>query len=148
MPILNYTTQVGVERTVQQIQKILVKAGAESITVNYDEKQGAVSLFFTVAVYGRSIPFRLPTNWQGALVAMRQDKKVPPKLRNEAQARRVAWRIVKDWVEAQMAFIESGQATLAQLFLPHVVRGDGRTFYEEIESSYLMLGDGSGTTSS
>lgn len=142
MPILNYTTQVGVERTVQQIQKILVKAGAESITVNYDEKQEAVSLFFTVAVYGRSIPFRLPTNWQGALVAMRQDKKVPPKLRNESQARRVAWRIVKDWVEAQMAFIESGQATLAQLFLPHVVRPDGKTFYEEIEGSYLMLGDG------
>ena len=80
MPILNYTTQVAVERTVQQIQKILVKAGAESITVNYDEKQEAVSLFFTVTVYGRSVPFRLPTNWQGVLVVMREAVMTSPAL--------------------------------------------------------------------
>lgn len=31
-----------------------------------------------------------------------------------------------------MAFIQSGQATLAQLFLPHAVGRNGRTFYEEV----------------
>jgi hypothetical protein len=144
MPILNYTTKIEASKTVLEIQAILVKARAFSVTVNYDEKGQPVSLFFAVEVFDNLVPFRLPTDWPGVLAAMRNDKNVPPRYRNEEQARRVAWRIVKDWVEAQMAFIESGQVTLAQLFLPHAVKPDGRTFYEEIESSYLMLGSGEG----
>lgn len=142
MPILNYTTTVGVKRTVQQIQGVLVSGGASSVTINYDDDGEAVSLSFVVDIYGRNVPFRLPTNWQGVWAALNRDKHVPRRSKNEAQARRVAWRIVKDWVEAQMAFIESGQATIAQLFLPHIVKDDGTTFYEEIKSTYLMLGDG------
>jgi hypothetical protein len=55
----------------------------------------------------------------------------------------VAWRIVKDWVEVQLALIESGQATLPQLFLPHAVRADGRTLFEVVAADpHLLLGQG------
>ena len=144
MPILNYTTKIDQHKTVGEIQGILARAGATAVTVDYDTSRYPVAVSFSVDINGRLVPFRLPTNRNGVLVAMKQDDDIPSRFKAEEQARRVAWRIVKDWVEAQMAFIESNQATLAQLFLPHVVRGDGRTFYEEIESSYLMLGDGGG----
>jgi hypothetical protein len=38
---------------------------------------------------------------------MRGDRKVPRSKCTEDQAQRVAWRIVKDWVEAQMAIVEA-----------------------------------------
>lgn len=54
-------------------------------------------------------------------------------------------RIVKDWVRAQLALIESGQATLPQLFLPHAVRADGRTLFEVVAAEpQLLLGRGGG----
>jgi hypothetical protein len=47
--------------------------------------------------------------------------------------------VVKDWVEAQVALIQSGQATLAQLFLPHAVRPDGRTLFETVAAEPQFL---------
>lgn len=55
---------------------------------------------------------------------------------------RVAWRIVKDWVEAQMALIESGLAELPEVFLPYAVKPDGRTVYDEFKGNLLMLSEG------
>ena len=68
---------------------------------------------FLLPVGERLLPFRLPADCEGVQVVMTRDKEVPPRLRTREQAQRVAWRVVKDWVEAQMAFIQSGQATLA-----------------------------------
>jgi hypothetical protein len=66
-------------------------------------------------------------------------------------ARKVAWRIIKDWVAAQLALIEAEQATLAQVFLPYCVmqHGDGISeavtmydrFLEEV-SNQRQLGTG------
>jgi len=72
-----------------------------------------------------------------------QEQAVERKYKTQTHARCVAWRIVKDWVRAQLALIESGQATLPQLFLPHAVRADGRTFFEVVAAEpQLLLGRG------
>jgi hypothetical protein len=57
----------------------------------------------------------------------------------------ISWRILKNWVEAQIALIESGQADPAQVFLPYVVERSGKTIYELfIESNkQKALADGS-----
>jgi hypothetical protein len=47
-----------------------------------------------------------------------------------SQAERVSWRILKDWVEAQLALIESGQAEMGQVFMPYAMNDQGRTMYE------------------
>lgn len=116
--------------------------GITAVTVDYDSSHQPVAVSFLIEVYNRVVPNPCPTNWAGVRAAMETDDAVQTRLKTDEQARRVAWRIVKDWVEAQMAFIESGQASLAQLFLPHMVKDDGRTFYEEIESNYLLLDSG------
>lgn len=142
MPILNYTTKIDPGRTVGEIQSILAKAGAASVKVDF-EKGEPVAVSFLVLVGERLLPFRLPADCEGVYRVLAADRDVPRGLRTREQANRVAWRVVKDWVEAQMAFIQSGQATLAQLFLPHALMPNGRTMYEQVvEDPRFLLGAG------
>ena len=88
---------------------------------------------------------RLPTDWRPVLEIMRQqgktisDKRLrygqkPSDIaeRNQEQALRVAWRITKDWIEAQMAIVETHMVTMPQVFLPYVVTDNQQTVYERV----------------
>lgn len=55
------------------------------------------------------------------------------------QAERVAWRIVKDWVEAQMAILESEMVHMDEIFLPYMVNNSGQTFFQAYRSNQLLL---------
>jgi hypothetical protein len=48
-----------------------------------------------------------------------RSKGIPRSLRNHGQARRVAWRIVLHWLDAQLAMIQAGLVSLEQVFLPY-----------------------------
>jgi len=52
---------------------------------------------------------------------------------------RVSWRILKDWVEAQMALVETHMVTLEQVFLPYAVTDDGQTIYDRLRGSNFLL---------
>ena len=69
---------------------------------------------------------------------MKRDKTIDRKKCTPEQAARVAWRILKDWVEAQMAVIDAGMATLPQVFLPYAQTDTGETVYERFESGNLL----------
>jgi hypothetical protein len=60
--------------------------------------------------------------------------------------RTVAWRILKDWVEAQIALMRSGMITVEQAFLPYCQGPDGQTVYESLRDrkfSQYALTEGS-----
>lgn len=142
MPILNYTTDVPVDRTVAEIQRKIARAGAASVRVDYKDGQ-PVSISFLLILGDQSLPFRLPADTESVYWILFRDDSLLRKYRSRPHAERVAWRIVKDWVEVQLALIESGQATMPQLFLPHAVRADGRTLFEVVAADpHLLLGQG------
>ncbi len=93
---------------------------------------------FCIPIDEVPVYFSLTPNIQGVLDAMKQSKS-PKNLLNIEQAGRVAWRIEKDWIEAQLAKIESGLATPLQLLLPYVVTKDGATFYQKIAGNRNKL---------
>ncbi|MGB3787811.1 MAG: hypothetical protein WA949_07360 [Phormidesmis sp.] len=129
MAIANYTTKVSQKKTVSEIQDMLAEAGAKSLSVEYVDKQ-PVGIAFTVDLGdGYLVPYRVPCNWRGVLVRLRADA-VSGQYRNEDQARRVAWRITRDWLRAQIALTEAGQADLAEVFLPYAIHSSGRTLYQ------------------
>lgn len=142
MPILNYTTTIPAERTVMEIHQVLARAGAKSINVDYDDEGLPQSVTFLVKVQENWVNFRLPSNYTGVLAALQNDPTIPRRLATVAHARRVAWRITKVWVEAQMAIIEARQAELAEVFLPYAVPNTGRTLYQDFKLGRLMLGEG------
>lgn len=132
MPLLNYTTSIEVEKTLGEIQKCLTVHGANAILTEFDDEGYVVALSFKISLNGKEMAFRLPTDWRPVLDIMKRDTKVPRRLETQPQALRVAWRITKDWVEAQMAIVETKMVTLPQVFLPYAVTKNGRTVYEKI----------------
>lgn len=143
MPLLNYTTQIAADKSVSEIQKALSKVGARRVLHDFDDNGYITALSFEIMLQDTPIAFRLPTDWRPILQVLKNDPKVPRRLVTQDQALRVAWRITKDWVEAQAAFIETQMVTTAQVFLPYAVTKDGRSMYQYIaENSQILLGDG------
>lgn len=142
MPLLNYTTSIAPQKTVMEIQQALAKAGASSIMADYDTDGNVVALSFRLKAEGQDISFRLPTDWKPVFETLRRQN-VTPKLQTPEQALRVAWRITKHWVDAQLAIIETRMVTTAQVFLPYAITKDGSTVFEYIaNNSTLLLGSG------
>ena len=141
MPIANYTTTVSVDKSVGEIQKMLAKAGARRVLTEYDETGELTGISFQLEISHTTVAFRLPANVAGvesALIAQRAESRY----RKPDQYRRVAWRIIRDWLRAQLALVEAEQATLAQLMLPHAITPSGRTLSEDLEArgpTHLLL---------
>ena len=79
------------------------------------------ALRFTVQTSLGLIPIQLPVNVEAVqqiLKKMREQKVRANIDYSKEQAARVAWRCLKSWVEAQMALIQIGMATMDQVFLP------------------------------
>lgn len=132
VPILNYTTTVTAQRTAGEVQSILGKAGASTVATTYDSGRPSGVSFVLDSPAGRA-GYTLPVKVDGVRRAL--DRHAPPRFRSAAQAERVAWRIAKDWLEAQLALVEAGMAELAEVMLPYQVTGDGRTVYAVLASS-------------
>lgn len=56
-----------------------------------------------------------------------------------AGAQRTGWRILKDWVAAQLAIIEAGLATLPEVMLPYALLSDGQTLYKRVQADRTLL---------
>lgn len=140
MPILNYTTKIDSYKTISEIQKILALNGASKIIIDNDTiSNNPIALAFCIPFHGSPIAFSLPCNFEGVLKAMKQSSKVPRSLCNDEQALRVGWRIVKDWVEAQMAIVQAQLADMAEVFLPYAVTKSGDTLYQHIQTDTRLL---------
>lgn len=144
MPLLNYTTTIAPQKTVMEIQSALAKAGASRILTDMDDDGNIVALSFELKnpETGTPIGFRLPTDWHPVYETLVRQR-VSRGLQTPEQALRVAWRITKDWVEAQLAIIETKMVTPAQVFLPYAITKDGQTVYQYIaENQQLLIGGG------
>jgi hypothetical protein len=127
---------------------MLAKAGARQVMHDYDDSGNIVALSFSLELDGQRIGFRLPSDWrpvQQILIGIRRkNTRLERSIESEDHARDVAWRIIKDWVEAQLAIIETRMVTTAQVFLPYAVTNTGQSLYEYIgQHTQLLLGDGS-----
>lgn len=139
MPIKNYTTKISAVRTVSEIQAILAEHGARKVMMEYGETGRPEGVSFAIQTGMGTHAYMLPADVAGVAAALAQQKVKC----DYDQAERVAWRIVKDWIEAQMAFLESGQASADQIFLPYMLGEDGKTtLYQAFEQNMLMIGQG------
>ena len=137
MPLLNYTTKVDVYTTLGAIQGQLVKHGARKIMQDYDDHGRIAALTFLIDTPAGMRGIRLPANVDKVhSVLHRQKIKC-----DREQAERVAWRIVKDWVEAQLAILESEMVQMDEIFLPYMVNNNGQTLFQAYRSNQLMLED-------
>lgn len=137
MPLLNYTTKIDIFTTLGQIQGMLVKHGAKKKLQEYDSTGHVEAVSFVIDTPIGMQAIRLP-----AKVDAVQKVLLKQKVKAERdQAERVAWRIIKDWVEAQMAILESEMVTLDEIFLPYMVNQAGETVYKLfIDKQFFLTG--------
>lgn len=136
MALLNYTTKVDSKKTIAEITDLLTRFGARSITTEYDDDGFVGGISFIIMIEMKPLAVRLPVNVDGVFNTLRIEK-VPSSLRSMAQARRVAWRVMKDWLEAQLALFKVGQAEAGQVLMPYAVDSEGRTAYQIFKKSHL-----------
>lgn len=137
MPIKNYTTKVDVYQSLGEIQGALAKNGARKIMIDYDENGNPVGVTFGINTPQGSLGFLLPANIEGVLKVFAKQKIKT----DRAQAERTVWRNIRDWVLAQMAFVEAGNVEVDEVFLPYLTDGKGRTLYQVYQSGQLLLGN-------
>jgi hypothetical protein len=141
MPLLNYTTTIAAGKTVLEIQSILAKSGAKAILAEY-EKGEVVALSFVIRTQFGDRPFKLPVDTERTLAVLKRqwrDGKLAPRYAVADHAQRVSWRILKDWLEAQLALIETEMVTLDQVLLPYMTTDSGQSVYEQMIARRLAL---------
>jgi hypothetical protein len=153
---LNYTTTIPVTQTVGECQALLAASGAASVAVHYEDGLPS-GLSFTLKTPHGTRAFTLPVNVDGVqrMLAeanrkgqLRSDGHKNARLEGREHASRVAWRVVKDWLEANLALIAAQMATIDEVMLPYLVVGDDdKTLwqaYREREQAAIEMGEGHG----
>jgi hypothetical protein len=117
---------------------MLADAKASAVLLEYGDGGEVCAISFRIKTEFGVMSFRMPANVDAVLIALQRDKALPYRLRNKKQAARVAWRIIKDWLEAQLALIRVG-VTLDQMFLPFAQDSAGVTLYERMRDQRFRM---------
>ena len=134
----NYTTSIPADRSISETEQLLVGFGASKIFKEYLSDGRCMGVSFMLGERG----FKLPANIEGVKEAIWKDKRARHGRNNmqnrEDQSYRVAWRIIRDWLHAQLSLIASGQAQPDQIMMPYMYDGK-RTLYEAYKDGKLQL---------
>ena len=139
MPLLNYTTKIPAEQTASEIMSILVRKGATDILTHYGPGGMATGLKWRMESANGTMGFSLPINTDAVFEILTRDRvmKTNPGARMQ-QANRTAWRIIKEWILAQMALIETEMVTVEEVFLPYMLTGR-QTLYQALSNGDLKM---------
>lgn len=150
-PPLNYTTTIPATRTVGQCQDMLGEAGAAAVAVIYTDRVPS-GLSFRLATAGGMRDFALPVNIDAVnhlLCTADYPANVRPgqlsKYVTREHAVRVGWRVIRDWIEAQLALVAAEMVTLDEVMLPYLQVGGGQTLYSALEQGRAAITAGGET---
>lgn len=141
MAIKNYTTTINANKTIGEIQELLSKHGANAIMTEYNNGE-VIGLSFKIMTPRGEMGVRLPANTDRVLQVLRNQRKKNNQVKDTMeQATKTAWRIIKDWIDAQMAILETEMVEIEEIFLPYMINNDGQTLYQAFKNNQLMLGE-------
>ena len=130
--IKNFSTEIAVETTIAEIEKMLAKYGCLKIMKEYDGKGNVTALSFIVLSKHGELPIKLPLQLGKILEVFKiqvSTKKLPKKFWTgewaEQQAGRVGWRVIRDWLDAQLTLLGIEMVKIEEIFLPYIY--DSRT---------------------
>lgn len=137
---MNYTTGVSASRSITEIEQMITLFGA-SATMKENAGDGRIqSLAFKIG----DKTYKLPANAEGVKKVLYDGKRNSSRrdaMRNrDENSYNVAWRIMKDWVHAQLSIVASGQAQPDEVLLPYMYDAkSNRTLYQAFKEGHLQL---------
>ena len=139
--LLNYSTTIDVHKTLGEIQGALAKAKARNISIDYENGE-PTAVGFTIETPLGVQPFRLPMDADAifkTILRQYNSGQVQKRFVTREQAARVGWRIIKDWLLAQIAIVETEMVAIHEVMLPYMVAPNGQTFFQAWEDQQLAL---------
>lgn len=109
--------------------------------MTFRKGESITGLSFLIDTGAQQIPVRLPVKVDECLEVLKREKANGTRSikATRDQAERVAWRILKDWVEAQMALLDIEMVRFEEIFLPYIETNTGQTIYERLEEKQFLL---------
>jgi hypothetical protein len=145
MALYMETTKISVESTVADIQRVLGRYRCRAIASKFTSDGELEAVIFSVDVNGQEIPFRLPARWEPLFELINksrsprnQEKKVED---DREQAKRVAWRQILRWVEAQLALVQTNMVRMEEVFMPYVQLRGGQTLFDHFQARQFQIED-------
>jgi len=147
MAVKNITSNIAPEKTIMEIEQILARFGAKAILKQYEGRYPIGICFQLETEKGQLVPFKLPMKIEQARMIIQRavdERKLTKKFRQEPlrteKALIVGWRIIKDWIHAQLSLIEMNYAQAIEIFLPYIYDNrTSQTFFEKVEQSKFLL---------
>lgn len=135
--------------TFDKIQRLLAENGATKVMFDYtrDGSGTLEAISFALDINGKSAGFRLPAMVENVFQILYPNhneyryKRFVKGWRE--QAYKTAWANIRDWIDAQLALVQTRQVEMAQVFLPYLIMQGGQTLYEKtITNPEFLLGSG------
>ena len=141
MKIRNYTTSISAIKTITEIEQMLSENKATLIVKEYRGDNRVSAISFRIGEAGYKLPSNTEKVYQRLKEITYKSKFLTgvQKQKLEEQSERVAWRVIRDWLHAQLSLIYIGQAELEQVMLPYAYDGK-RTYYEYIKDKGGIAG--------
>lgn len=153
--MLNYTTSIGASKTAAEMQTMLAHHGAAKVMLEFGDRGIPTGLSFMLKTPHGDRGFTLPCDIEAMhKTLVEQDRQGLLRSGSKAarssreQAERVSWRVLKDWLAAQLALVETQMVDMTEIMLPYLVRDDGKTLYQayrEREALALPAGESDGS---
>lgn len=139
--IKNFSTTISIEKTISEIELMLSKYGATKIMKEYDVEGHPITLVFGIMTENGEMPVKLPVRTEKILDVFKMqvsNKKLPKKFWSgdwvKEQAGRVGWRIIKDWLDAQLTLIGVQMVKIEEIFLQYAYDSrSGQTLFQKME---------------
>lgn len=155
MSIYMETTKIDPAKTIGEIQGLLAKAGVQKIETQFEGGE-LCGLLFSISFGNKELWYKLPArtdNISNYLQARRGLEKYKERMDDPAvkerlgswerqdkeQAKRIGWRQILRWLQAQFALMEVGMVDIKEVFLPYCLWEGKKTLYEIFESDEIKL---------
>ncbi len=131
------TTTKNPTETIGEIQRLLSKHGMRNAMLQFNDFGEVTAMSFTLK--DNPTPYILPAKREPIMKMAERGITGYRKTAEESQARRVAWRQVYRWIEAQLALVEVSMVEVEEVFLPYMMVDENRTIYQLVKDKGVNL---------
>src|SRR4051812_7041453 len=118
------TTEISAEKTAAEITSLLVQSGARRLMMECGDNREITGLRFELDVKGNPWICVLPARVEPIFKILNGRRRsswdrTQKRDQDQTQSKRVAWRQLLRWVQAQLAMIDAGMVEAGEVFLPY-----------------------------
>lgn len=140
--VVAYTTTIDPMKTATECIALLAKRGATDIGMSSDGDGTPTGLMFVVATKWGRRQFTVPVDLARTERTLKESVKrgkIAPRYGTPEQSRRVAWRVVYHWLEAQMSLVEIGAQDLEDAMIGYINVDHGKTLAQAYGEQQLAI---------